>query len=79
MIERGRRELAEIETTSGISFFAKFGDQLTDDIRRSNAHYLVGLGHVGLDERDEARAEFTKAADFDIYNLWARVMSARAH
>ena len=77
LIARGRRELAEIETTTGISFFAKFGDQLTDDIRRSNAHYLIGLGFLGLGEKDKAQAEFTQAADFDIYNLWARVRAAR--
>ena len=74
LIERGRRELAEIETTTGISFFAKFGDLLTDEIRRSNAHYLVGLGCLGLEDRARARAEFQQAASLDIYNLWARVM-----
>ncbi len=76
LIEQGRQELAEIESTSGISFFAKFGDRLTDDIRRSNAHYLVGLGLLGLGEEAKAKAEFEKAAGFDIYNLWAKVMSA---
>ena len=75
LIERGRRELAEIEVTTGISFFAKFGDRLTDDIRRSNAHYLIGLGLLGLDQEEEAQAELAMAADFDIYNLWAKVMS----
>lgn len=75
LIQQGRRELEEIETTSGISFFAKFGDKLTDDIRRSNARYLVGLGLLGLNEVDEAKAEFVKAANFDIYNLWAKVMA----
>jgi tetratricopeptide (TPR) repeat protein len=74
LIERGRRELAEIETGTGISFFAKFGDLTTDEIRRSNAHYLVGLGHLGLEDRARARAEFKQAASLDIYNLWARVM-----
>jgi tetratricopeptide (TPR) repeat protein len=77
LVQRGERELAEIDTTTGISFFAKFGDQLTDDIRRSNAHYLLGLGYLGLNETARARAEFAKAAGFDIYNLWAKVMSAR--
>ena len=79
LIERGRRELAEIDTTTGISFFAKFGDLQTDDIRRSGAHYLVGLGFLGLDERARARAEFTQAAGLDIYNLWARVMAAEVN
>ena len=74
LIRRGQGELAEIKTSSGISFFAKFGDQLTDDIRRSHAHYYMGLGHLGLEERARAKAEFAEAAGFDIYNLWARVM-----
>ena len=77
MIERGRRELAEIETSTGISFFAKFGDLTTDEIRRSDAHYLVGLGYLGLEDKARARAELEQAARLDIYNLWARVMLSR--
>jgi tetratricopeptide (TPR) repeat protein len=77
LIERGRRELAEIETSTGISFFAKFGDLLTDEIRRSSAHYLVGLGYLGLEDTARAKAEFKQAASLDIYNLWARVMSSQ--
>jgi tetratricopeptide (TPR) repeat protein len=77
LIERGRRELAEIETSTGISFFAKFGDLLTDEIRRSNAHYLAGLGYLGLEDRQRAAAEFKQAVTLDIYNLWARVMASR--
>jgi tetratricopeptide (TPR) repeat protein len=74
LIKRGLRELAEIETSTGISFFAKFGDLLTDEIRRSNAHYFVGLGYLGLEDRARAKAEFKQAASLDIYNLWAKVM-----
>jgi tetratricopeptide (TPR) repeat protein len=77
LIERGRRELAEIETSTGISFFAKFGDLTTDEIRRSKAHYLVGLGYLGLEDGARATAEFDEAARLDIYNLWAKVMSSR--
>ena len=77
MVERGRGELAEIETSTGISFFAKFGDLTTDEIRRSNAHYLVGLGYLGLEDRARAKAEFEEAARLDIYNLWAKVMSSQ--
>jgi tetratricopeptide (TPR) repeat protein len=77
LIARGTRELAEIETSTGISFFAKFGDLTTDEIRRSNAHYLVGLGYLGLEDKAQARAEFNEAARLDIYNLWARVMLSR--
>jgi tetratricopeptide (TPR) repeat protein len=77
LIERGTRELAEIETSTGISFFAKFGDLTTDEIRKSRAHYLVGLGYLGLEDTARARREFDEAARLDIYNLWAGVMSAR--
>jgi tetratricopeptide (TPR) repeat protein len=76
LIDRGTGELAEIETSSGISFFAKFGDLTTDEIRRSNAHYLVGLGYLGLEDRARAKAEFDEAARLDIYNLWAGVLSS---
>jgi len=77
LIERGQQELAEIETSTGISFFAKFGDLTTDEIRKSNAHYLVGLGYLGLEDKARARAEFDQAARLDIYNLWARVMRSQ--
>ena len=77
LIERGQRELAEIETSTGISFFAKFGDLTTDEIRKSSAHYLVGLGYLGLEERARAKEEFKQAAGLDIYNLWAKVMLSR--
>ena len=78
LVERGRRELAEIETSTGIGFFAKFGDLLTDDIRRSSAHYLAGLGYLGLEDRAHASEEFSQAARLDIYNLWAKVMLSQA-
>jgi tetratricopeptide (TPR) repeat protein len=77
LIERGTRELAEIETSTGVSFFAKFGDLTTDEIRKSQAHYLVGLGYLGLEDKARARAEVDEAARLDIYNLWAGVMRAR--
>lgn len=77
LVKRGKAELARIETTSGIDFFAKFGDLLTDDIRRSNAHYFIGLGLLGLDQHAQAKEEFAKSARYDIYNLWAKVMLSR--
>ena len=77
LVKRGKAELARIETTSGIDFFAKFGDQLTDDIRRSNAHYFIGLGLLGLDQQAQAKEEFARSARYDIYNLWAKVMLSR--
>ena len=77
LIKRGLRELADIETSTGIGFFAKFGDLLTDEIRGSNAHYLVGLGYLGLEDRTRAKAEFKQAAGLDMYNLWAKVMLSR--
>lgn len=77
LVKRGKAELARIETTSGIDFFAKFGDLLTDDIRRSNAHYFIGLGLLGLDQHAQAKEEFARSARYDIYNLWAKVMLSR--
>jgi tetratricopeptide (TPR) repeat protein len=77
LIERGTRELAEIETSTGISFFAKFGDLTTDEIRQSRAHYLMGLGYLGLEDQARAKVEFDQAARLDIYNLWAKVMSSQ--
>lgn len=44
-----------------IDFFASFGEQQSQRNRLAEAHYLAGLGHLGLGEREAARGAFTKA------------------
>jgi len=46
-----------------IDFFASFGEQQSQRNRLAEGHYLAGLGHLGLGEREEARTAFTKALE----------------
>ena len=69
-------ELNQIGVTSEISFFAKFGERGTDNVRKARVHYLIGLGYMGLNLKDNAEAEFTKSSDLDINHLWAKAKLA---
>ncbi len=71
LIQTGQKQLEAIESTTGMDFFAKFGDRMTKETRKANAHYLFGLGKLGLDRTKEARSEFEKAAALDINHVWS--------
>jgi len=76
LITSGKRQLAAIESTTGMSFFAKFGDRLTNDVRKARAHYLIGLGMLGLDKTVGARTHFETAATLDINHVWSKAKLA---
>lgn len=54
-----------------IDFFAKFGERVTPDDRRSDAHYLIGLGYLGKDLKAEAKQEFAEAIRYNSNHIWA--------
>ena len=47
-----------LEKKDEIDFFGKFGDMPTEKMRQAIAHYVIGLGRLGLGEKEEARKEF---------------------
>jgi tetratricopeptide (TPR) repeat protein len=55
-----------------IDFFEKFGERGTQDDRRSEGHYLAGLGYLGKDMLTEAGQEFTEAVKLNINNISAK-------
>jgi tetratricopeptide (TPR) repeat protein len=55
-----------------IDFFAKFGERLTPDDRKANAHYLIGLAYLGKDMQKEAGKEFADAVRLNMNHIWAR-------
>jgi tetratricopeptide (TPR) repeat protein len=61
-------------TSSNIDFFAKFGEQQSQRSRLANAHYMAGLGYLGLNEKDKARQEFSKALEASPDHLGAKTM-----
>ena len=63
---------------SGTEFFAKFGEQRSPRARAAQAHYVAGLGHLGLAESAKARAEFSKALELNPYLVEAKARMEEA-
>ena len=74
LIKQEENDLRSIETSTGLSFFAKFGERDTPEVRKARAHYLMGLGYAGKNDRTRARMEFEKAAQLNINLLWPRAL-----
>ncbi|HUT47144.1 MAG TPA: tetratricopeptide repeat protein, partial [Sedimentisphaerales bacterium] len=64
-------------TSSQIDFFAKFGEQQSQRSRLADAHYMAGLGYLGLNEKDNARREFNQALEAGPDHLGAKTMLAQ--
>lgn len=60
MVRDGERRAGEGRT---IDFFASFGEQQSQRVRLADAHYIAGLGHLGLGEVQPAKAAFAKALE----------------
>jgi tetratricopeptide (TPR) repeat protein len=67
LIELGKQRL----DVPDIDFFAKFGERETADDRKSEAHYLIGLGYLGKGLNQEAKQEFNEAVRLNINHIWA--------
>jgi tetratricopeptide (TPR) repeat protein len=67
LIELGKQRL----DIPDIDFFAKFGERETADDRKSEAHYLIGLGYVGRDLKKDAQTQFAEAVRLNINHIWA--------
>jgi tetratricopeptide (TPR) repeat protein len=50
-----------LKKTSDVNFFAKFGQQKSERSRTTMAHYIIGLGYVGLSQIENAKLELTEA------------------
>lgn len=55
--------MSQREAAESPDYFAKFGERQSARLRNANAHYLAGLGHLGLGERDAAMAQFQQAVE----------------
>ena len=71
LIKLGEERLAAVGTSSGLSFFAKFGERDTAEARKARAHHFIGLGYSGKGEYARAKAEFEMAGQLDINLLLA--------
>ena len=68
MIDEGGKRLSK---GADIDFFAKFGEQESDNVRFSNAYLLKGLGDKGLGDSKSAGENLKKAVELYTGNLWA--------
>jgi len=75
LVKSGKEALER--TSSQIDFFAKFGEQQSQRSRLADAHYMAGLGYLGLNEKDNARREFNQALDAGPDHLGAKTMLAQ--
>jgi hypothetical protein len=51
--------------------FAKFGGRREPHVASARAHYVTGLGYLGLGKTAEARAELEQAVKLDVNQMWA--------
>ena len=52
-------------------YFAKFGQRRSSHLRLAEAHYLIGLGNLGMGEAAQARDEFQAALKLNVNHLGA--------
>jgi tetratricopeptide (TPR) repeat protein len=69
LINSARQKLSQ---KAEIDFFAKFGEQQTEDARKADAHYALGLGYLGKGMLDEAKTEFEEAVKLNVSHVWAK-------
>jgi tetratricopeptide (TPR) repeat protein len=69
LVKSGQSALAQGQK---IDFFAKFGEQQTQRARIAQAHYIAGLGHLGLNQKAQAREAFSKALETGPDHLGAK-------
>jgi tetratricopeptide (TPR) repeat protein len=67
---------AALKESAAIDYFAKFGERQSRRNRMAQAHYVVGLGYLGLEEKAKAREEFQEALGLNAYHLEARTRLA---
>jgi tetratricopeptide (TPR) repeat protein len=68
LVKAGEEQLARGEAPD---YFAKFGERQSERVRQANAHYLIGLGRLGLGETAQAEAAFKQARELHPAHLGA--------
>jgi len=69
LIKHGKEMLA---ASSGLDYFAKFGERQSQSLRLAHAHYLVGLGHLGNGNTADAKQEFENTLRINRNHIGAR-------
>ncbi len=74
LIEEGERRLEGRE----VDFFAKFGEQPTEQAQRAEALYILGLGRLGVGDAAGAEEALRESVALDVSNVWAGYWARRA-
>ena len=69
LIQTGKERLGQ---APAMDFFAKFGERQSAIVRQADAHYLLGLGYLGMGKNEEGKAELKKALELNINHAAAR-------
>ncbi len=62
----------KLKNRSDMDFFAKFGEKQSDQLRKANAYYLLGLGYMGKEQRLEAKEAFEEVLRLNINHIGAK-------
>ncbi|HRZ37942.1 MAG TPA: tetratricopeptide repeat protein, partial [Candidatus Paceibacterota bacterium] len=73
LLSAGQRQ---IEAGEQADYFAKFGERESERVRKARAHYLVGLGQLGLGRTDDAKAAFAQALELHPAHVGAALAQA---
>ncbi len=72
LVQTGRKSLV----SASPDYFAKFGEKQTEEVRRAQAHYILGLGYLGQGNPARARQEFERVLELNITHRRAGKMLA---
>lgn len=72
LIGVGTEALAALKHGPRVDFFGIFGTPQSADVQAAEAHYLIGLGHLGHGRRDQAQSEFQQAISLNPNHLGAK-------
>ncbi|NBC65740.1 MAG: DUF5107 domain-containing protein [Bacteroidetes bacterium] len=71
LIDRGQEMLSGDRRTD---FFEKFSGDQNENARLASAHYLIGLGEMGLGNQENARTRFERTLELNPAHLGAKMM-----
>jgi len=64
--------LKRAQSQEGSSFFRQFEGGMSEDQLMAVNYYLAGLAYEGLGKMEKAKAEFTKALEYDPGHVWSK-------
>ena len=72
--EASAEQLVELsEGGDGSRFFAKFGGQMSPEMKDAEELYMTGLSLLVTEQKDEAKSSFEKAVQLNPNHSWAKV------